>query len=181
MVALGVSEVQLSIHCERRTSLLRRRLFTPSSSGSPSSWSWTLVVYVVCSCVVCWVVEVVVMGVVGRVLCSSLLLIKPACAVVSQVESLVRSLLSLLVVVGCWYALRSSSHLLAGLPCFRYRFCLADVAGFSFSGSLLGSGGSPSAVSSTLATCPAVGHLPAFLCVCVIILTHRHRWKLYQI
>ena len=67
---------------------------------------------VVCSCVVGWVVVVV-----GRVVCLSLLLTKslsleshlePSCGVVSQVVSLVRSLLSLLVLVGCRYALTSS-------------------------------------------------------------------------
>ena len=38
-------------------------------------------------------------------------------AVVGQVMSLVRSSLSLLALSGCKYMLRSSSHLLAGLPC----------------------------------------------------------------
>ena len=81
--------------------------FSSSSLAPPSSWSWASVVYVVCSCVVGWGV-----------------------GCLSQVVSLGRSLLSLLVLVGCRYALMSSSHLLAGLPCFRYPFCLVDIAGF---------------------------------------------------
>ena len=61
---------------------------------------------VVWLCVGGWVVVVLVIGVVGRVGCLSLLLMKslsiashfePSCAVVSQVASLLRSLLSLFV------------------------------------------------------------------------------------
>ena len=79
----------------------------------------------VCSCVVGWVVAVVVMEVVGRVGCLSLLFTKslsveshfePSGAVVSQVVSLVRTLLSLLILAGGEYALMSSSHLLARFP-----------------------------------------------------------------
>ena len=72
------------------------------------SWSCALVVFVSCSCVVGCVVVVMVMGVVGRASCLSLLLTKslsreshfePSCAAVSQVASLARSLLSLFVLV----------------------------------------------------------------------------------
>ena len=55
---------------------------------------------------------------------------EPSCAVVSQVASFVRSLLSLNTLVGCIYDLMSSSHLLAGLPCFPYPFCLVHIAAF---------------------------------------------------
>ena len=84
------------------------------STSSSVSWSKVSVVYVVCSCVVGWVVVVVVMVVKGRVGCSSLLLTKslsmdshfePSCAVVSRVG------------VG-------------GLLCFQYTLCLVDTAGF---------------------------------------------------
>ena len=62
------------------------------------------------SCVVGWVVVVVVIGVVGRAGCLILLLMKSlslashfdlSFAVVSKVVSLVRSLLSLLDLFGC--------------------------------------------------------------------------------
>ena len=75
----------------------------------------------------------------GRIGCLSLLLtntvfhgvpLEPSCAVASQIASFVRSLLSLKTLVGCKYALMSSSHLVAGLHCFRYPFCLVDIAGF---------------------------------------------------
>lgn len=65
---------------------------------------------VVLSCVVSWVVVVVVIGVVGRAGCLSPLLAKShsmefrfelSCAVVSEVVSLVRSVLSLLDLAGC--------------------------------------------------------------------------------
>ena len=71
---------------------------------------------VVWSCVVGWVVVVVVIGVVGRAGCLSLLLMKSlsiashfelSSAVVNQVMSLVRSLLSRLVLSGCKWMLRS--------------------------------------------------------------------------
>ena len=91
------------------------------------------------SCDVGWVVVVVVIGVVGRVGCLHLLLMKLlsigshfelSSAVVSQLMSLVRSLLFLLVLSGCKQMSSSSRHLLAGLPCLRCHFCLVDIAGF---------------------------------------------------
>ena len=51
---------------------LQRMSSVSSSQVPPSFWSWTLVMYVVCLCVVSWVVVVVVMGVVSRVGCLSL-------------------------------------------------------------------------------------------------------------
>ena len=117
-----------------------------SSLVSSSFWSRASVVYVVCSCVVGWVVVVVVVEVAGRAGCSSLLFMKSlsvashfelSSAVVSQVMSLVRSLLVLLVLSGCKEVLRSSSHLLAGLSCLRYHFCLVDIAGFQMETSLV--------------------------------------------
>ena len=103
-----------------------------SSLVSFSFWLCALVVYVVCSCLVGWAVIVVVIWVVGRAGCLSLVLMKLlstashfelSSAVVGQVMSLVRSLLSLLVLSGCKWMLKSSSHLLAALPCFQYPFC----------------------------------------------------------
>ena len=81
-----------------------------SSSVSSSFWSWPLVVCVVRSCVVGWTVVVVLVEVVGRAGCLSLLFMKwlpiathceVSSAAVSQVMSFVRSLLSLLVLFGC--------------------------------------------------------------------------------
>ena len=43
--------------------------FSSSSSSAPPPWSWALVVCAVCSCVVGWVVVVLVMAVVGLVCC----------------------------------------------------------------------------------------------------------------
>ena len=91
-------------------------------STTPSSWSWASVVHVVCSC--CWL-GCRSRGDGSRVGCLSLLHAK-SLPMESHLESLVRSLLSLFV---CRYALMSSSHLLASLPCFRYPFCLVDIAG----------------------------------------------------
>ena len=93
---------------------------------------------VVCSCVVGWVVVVVVVGVASRFDCLSLFpksislesYFEPSCAVVSQVVSLVSSLMSLLILVGCTCELMSSAHLLGSLPCFGYRFGLVNIAGF---------------------------------------------------
>ena len=94
-----------------------------------------------CLCVCCWLgFRSRGGGSVGRVVCLSLLLMKslsmvlhsePCCAVVSQVFSLGKSWLLLLVLVGCTYALRSSSHLFAGPPSFRCPFCLIDTTRFS--------------------------------------------------
>ena len=81
-----------------------------SSVSSSPFGSWALVVYVVRSCVVGWVVVVVLVEVVGRAGCLTLLFLTSVLiashfesfsAVVSQVMSLVRSLLSLLVLPGC--------------------------------------------------------------------------------
>ena len=128
-----------------RMSSISSSSFSSSSLGPPSSWSWASVVCVVCSFLVGWVVVVVVVRVTGRVGCWSLLFVKslstephfkPACPVVSQVVSLVRSLSSLWVVVGRRYALRSSSHLLAGFPCYRYPLRSGDIAGFQLEISL---------------------------------------------
>ena len=92
------------------------------------------------------VVVVVLMEVMGRVGRSSLLLteslsmkslFEPPCAIVSQVVSIVRSFLSLLILVDCKYALMTSSHFLAGLPCFLYLFCLVDIAGFQLEMSIV--------------------------------------------
>ena len=46
---------------------------------------------------------------------------------VSQVVSHFRSLLSMLVLVGCRYALVSSSHLLVVVRCFQYPCCLVYI------------------------------------------------------
>ena len=98
-----------SISSERKSSVSSSS-FSSSSSASPSSWSWALVARVGCPSVVGLVVVVMLMGVVGRIGCLSLLLsislsmdshFKQSCAVVSQVMSLVRSLLSLLALSGC--------------------------------------------------------------------------------
>ena len=59
---------------------------------------------------------------------------EPFCAVVSRVMSHLSSLWDL---SGCRYASRSSSHLLAGIPCFRYPSCLVDVAGLQLETSLV--------------------------------------------
>ena len=97
--------------------------------------------YAVLSCVVGWVVAVVVTGVVGRAGCLSLLLMMSlstasnfelSSAEVSTVVSLVRSLSSLLVLSGCKKMLRSSSHLLAGLNSFRYPFAWLILLGSSW-------------------------------------------------
>ena len=83
----------------------------PSSSlVSSSCWSLALVLYVFRSCVTGWVVVVVLVEVVGRAGCLSLLFMKfvfiashfeVSSAVVSRVMSLVRSSLYLLVLSGC--------------------------------------------------------------------------------
>ena len=108
-----------------------------TSSVSPSSWSWALVVRVVCSCVVGSVVVVVVME--GRGSCC---LLQSAAYKVAFSGVLFEAILCLgapgrvareVVVVsvgsGCRYALMSSSHHLAGLPCFRCHLVLVDLAG----------------------------------------------------
>ena len=65
----AVAEIQLSILWERMSGV------SSSSLAPPLSKSWASVVYVVCSCVVGWVIVVVVMGgVVSRVRCLGLLL-----------------------------------------------------------------------------------------------------------
>ena len=139
LVGVALLLLRLRFNCRlfgRRRVLFRHRRW--SSSAPPSSWSCTLVVWVVCSCVVGWVVVVVVMEVAGRVGCLSLLAkvvfheshVKPSCAAVSQLVSLVRSLLSRWTLVGCNYELMSPSHLLASCPCFWYTFCLVDIAIF---------------------------------------------------
>ena len=83
-----------------------------SSLVSSSFWSWASVVYVVCSCV-------------------SVLLMKSLStashfelfsAVASQIISTVRSLSSLLLLSDCEWVLRSSPHLLVGLPCLLRLF-----------------------------------------------------------
>ena len=119
-----------------RHSQLRPRVpssCSSSSSVSSSFWSSAFVAPVVWSCVVGWVVVVVKLGVVVRAGCWRLLFVKSlsiashfelSSAVVSKVMSLVRSLSSLLDLSGCT---QSSSHLLAGLPCFRCPFCLVGV------------------------------------------------------
>ena len=75
-----------------------------------SSSSSSLVTSSFRSCVLGWIVVVVVMGVVGRAGCLSLLLVKSlsvashfelSSALVNQVMSLVRSLLSLMFQSGC--------------------------------------------------------------------------------
>ena len=109
--------------------------FSSSSLAPPSFWSWASVVYVVCSCcwwsgrVKCWLLE--------PAACKIAFHGVPFRSVVSQVVSFARSLLSLLVLVGCRCALMSSSHLLACLPCFRYPFCLVDIAEFHLEISLV--------------------------------------------
>ena len=86
------------------------RSVPPSSLVSSPFESRASVVFVVCSCVVSWVVVVVVADVVGCAGCLSPLLMKsPSTAfhfelysvMVSQVMSHVRSLLCLLVLSGC--------------------------------------------------------------------------------
>ena len=81
-----------------------------SSLVSSSFWSWASVVYVVCSCVVGWVVVVVLADVVGRAGCLSLLFMKSlsiafqfevSSAVVSQIMPPARLLLSPLVLSDC--------------------------------------------------------------------------------
>ena len=102
-----------------------------SSLVSSSFWSWASVVYVVCSCVVGWVVVVVLADVVGCAGCLSLLFMKSlsiafqfevSSAVVSQIMPPARLLLSPLVLSDCELVLRSSSHLLIGLPCLLRLF-----------------------------------------------------------
>ena len=55
--------------------------------------------------------------------------------------------------------------------CSLRPWCLGSVV--SSSGSLSGSWGSPSAISSTLLACAAAGHLPHLLFVCMILLIIR--------
>ena len=76
----------------------------PSSSlVSSSFWSFALVLYVFCSCVTGWVVVVVLVEVVGRAGCLSLLFMKllstathfeVSSAVVSRVMSLAKSVVA---------------------------------------------------------------------------------------
>ena len=94
-----------------------------------------MVVHVGCVCVGCSSVAalatvVVLMRVVSSLGCLSLRLTKSLTMEVSQVMWFVKSLFCLLVLVGCKNVLMSSSHLFAGLPCFRYPFCLVEIAGF---------------------------------------------------
>ena len=113
------------------------------SSASPSSslvsstfWSCALVVYIGCSCVVGWVVVVVlaeVMGRAGRVRLPFMKKLSIAShsevssAVVNQVMSLVKSMSCPVILVGCRRELMSSSHPLAGLPCLQCPFCTSAV------------------------------------------------------
>ena len=124
-----------------------------SSWAPPPSWSWALVV---CNCLSeqCW--SGCRCGGGGRALFVRVVLVwlslcwwrswywlfesaavkslsmkshfEPSCAVVSQVVSFVTSLSSLRDLVDCGCKLMSSSHFLAGLPCFRYPFCLVEIA-----------------------------------------------------
>ena len=108
-----------------------------SSSAPPSLWLWTLVMSVVCSSVVgcrCrgdggrWSYGCLSLQLTKSISMESHFNLSPA--VVRQDVSFVKSLLSLLILVGCKCTLMSSSHLLTGLPCFGYSLCLLESAGF---------------------------------------------------
>ena len=110
-----------------------------SSSASPSTSSWALFVRVDCPVAVGVVGVAVTYGVVITIGCLSLLLtrvaskeshFKPSRAAVNQVVWFVRSLWPQWTLVGCRYALMSSSHIAAGLLCFRFPLCLVDIYGF---------------------------------------------------
>ena len=58
-------------------------------------------------------------------------------AMVSQVVSLVRSLLSLLDLSRCKWVLMSPSHRFASFPCFQDPLCLVDIAGFQLETTLV--------------------------------------------
>ena len=101
--------------------------FSSSSFAPPSSWSWTSVACVVHWSVVGLVVVVVVMEVVGRTGCFSLLL-TTSLSVESQ-SRVAREIVVVSVDSG-WLLVCdgvSPSHLLA---CFRCPLCLVDIAGF---------------------------------------------------
>ena len=129
----GVAEVQLSIR-EKMSSVSSSSL--SSSLLPPSSWSRAAAVYVVCSCVVGWVIVVVVMG------CGeSCWFLESAAHTITVHRVPFRFILcrgepdrvarEIVVVLAGKYALWSSSHLLASLPCFWYP--LASLISLDFS------------------------------------------------
>ena len=89
-----------------------------SSPSSSWSWSWALVVCVVCLAAVGLAVAVVTIGDEGFVGRLSLMLRKS----LSRASHFKPSR------AGVRYKLMSSSHLLAGLPCFRLQFSVGVIS-----------------------------------------------------